>query len=44
MEHQKKNIKIIIQEAEEVVDFGDFINEVINFEEPVEKEVEKQIN
>ena len=38
-----KNIKIIIQETEEEVDLGDFVNDVINFEESAKKEKEEEV-
>ncbi len=42
MDNEKnKLIKITIQETGEAVDFGDFVNDVINFEEPAKEEEEK---
>ena len=38
----KKPVKIIIQHSKEVVNFADFINEVIDFEDESEKPEDKQ--
>jgi len=31
--HDKKTIKLVIQQSEETIEFGDFIDEAINFQE-----------
>ncbi len=38
----KKPVKIIIQHSKEVVNFADFINEVLDFEEESKKPEDKQ--
>ena len=42
MSNKKKPVKIIIQHSKEAVNFADFINEVIDFEEENEKPDDKQ--
>jgi hypothetical protein len=42
MYNKKKPIKIIIQHSNEVVNFADFMNEVLDFEEDDEKQEDKQ--
>jgi hypothetical protein len=42
MSNNKKPVKIIIQYSKEVVNFADFINEVIDFEDESEKPEDKQ--
>ena len=42
MSNNKKPVKIIIQHSKEVVNFADFINEVIDFEDESEKPEDKQ--
>ena len=42
MSNKKKPVKIIIQHSKEVVNFADFINEVLDFEEDNEKPEDKQ--
>ncbi len=36
-----RTIRLIVEQTDESVDFGDFINEVVNFQEPKEGEVNK---
>jgi len=42
MSNNKKPVKIIIQHSKEVVNFADFINEVIDFEDESERPEDKQ--
>lgn len=42
MINRKKPVKIIIQHSKEVVNFADFINEVLDFEEDNTKPEDKQ--
>ena len=42
MSNKKKPVKIIIQHSKEVVNFADFINEVLDFEEENDKSKDKQ--
>ena len=44
MSNKKKPVKIIIQHSKEVVNFADFINEVLDFEEESEKPEDKQMS
>ena len=44
MSNKKKPVKIIIQHSKEVVNFADFINEVLDFEEENDKPKDKKIS